>query len=135
MYVSLYFFQNSTKGSQSFSQDLLNTNRKSPLYFTALESPEKTSTRDAQIRSTISKVRNMYIGDQVDRSKKPSKSDAVLKSKMPIPMAPMAAALIKMEQKVEAIEQQCSEAIQLNPKYVRALLWHPVVDRGKRPRF
>ena len=44
------------------------------------------------------------------------------------------AALIKMEQKVEAIEQ-CSEAIQLNPKYVRALLWHPVVDRGKRPRF
>ena len=42
-----FFFQNSTKGSQSFSQDLLNTNRKSPLYFTALESPEK---RDAQIR-------------------------------------------------------------------------------------
>ena len=32
-----------------------------------------------------------------------------------------AAALIKMEQKVEAIEQ-CSEAIQLNPKYVKALL-------------
>ena len=49
-------------------------------------------------------------------------------------MANKAAALIKMEQKVEAIEQ-CSEAIQLNPKYVRALLWHPVVDRGKRPRF
>ena len=42
-----HYFINSTKGSQSFSQDLLNTNRKSPLYFTALESPEK---RDAQIR-------------------------------------------------------------------------------------
>ena len=40
-------------------------------------------------RSTISKVKNMYIGDQqVDHSKKPSKSDAILKSKMPAPMAP-----------------------------------------------
>ena len=36
-------------------------------------------------------------------------------------MANKAAALIKMDQKVEAIEQ-CSEAIQLNPKYVKALL-------------
>ena len=41
-------------------------------------------------RSTISKVKNMYIGDQhqVDHSKKTSKSDAILKSKMPAPMAP-----------------------------------------------
>ena len=36
-------------------------------------------------------------------------------------MANKAAVLIKMGQKVEAIEQ-CSEAIQLNPKYVKALL-------------
>merc|ERR1712088_992591 len=36
-------------------------------------------------------------------------------------MANKAAAMIKMDQKVEAIEQ-CSEAIQLNPKYVKALL-------------
>ena len=36
-------------------------------------------------------------------------------------MANKAAALIKMDQKVEAIEQ-CNEAIQLNPKYVKAFL-------------
>ena len=36
-------------------------------------------------------------------------------------MANKAAAMIKMDQKVQAIEQ-CSEAIQLNPKYVKALL-------------
>ena len=36
-----YFLQNATKGSQSFSQDLLSRSHqsKSPLYFTALESP------------------------------------------------------------------------------------------------
>ena len=36
-------------------------------------------------------------------------------------MANKAAAMIKMDQKVEAIEQ-CNEAIQLNPKYVKAFL-------------
>ena len=39
--MKILFLQNATKGSQSFSQDLLSRSHqsKSPLYFTALESP------------------------------------------------------------------------------------------------